>query len=47
MRVVWIPGEYKLADLLKMNTITGNMRHGMVEYIFYNKSVVIREKYKS
>ena len=46
MRVGWIPGEYNLADLLTNTTMTGNMRHGMVEQMFYNKAEVIREKDK-
>ena len=46
MRVGWIPGEYNLAYLLTNSTMTGNMRHGMVESIFYSKAVVIREKDK-
>ena len=41
MRVEWIPGEYNLADLLTKATMTGNMRHGVVELIFYNKLLVI------
>ena len=47
LRVGWIPGEYNLADLFTKTTMTGNMRHGTVESIFYNKSVVIREKDES
>ena len=43
MRVVWIPGAYNLEDLLTNTTMTGNMRHGMVKSIFYNKAVVIKE----
>ena len=41
-RVVWIPGEYNLADLFTNNTMTGNMKHKMVESVFCNKAVVIR-----
>ena len=44
MRVGCIPGEYNIADLLTNTTMTGNMRYRMVESIFYNKSVVIREQ---
>ena len=47
LRVGWIPGEYNVADLLTNTKMTGNMRHGMVELIFYNKAVVIREKDES
>ena len=46
MRVGWIPGEYNIVDLLTNTTITRSIRHGMVESIFYNKAVVIREKEK-
>ena len=42
LRVGWIPGEYNLADLLTKTTMAVNMRHGMVDLILYNKSVVIR-----
>ena len=31
LRVGWIPGEYNLAYLFTKTTMTGNMRHGMVE----------------
>ena len=44
MRVGCIPGEYNIADLLTNTTMTGNMRHWMVESILYNKSVAIRDK---
>ena len=44
MRVGWIPGDYNLADLYTKTTMTGNARHEMVEYIFYNKAVVIMDK---
>ena len=44
LKVGWIPRKYNLAYLFTKTTITGNMRHGMVESILYNKSVVIREK---
>ena len=47
MRVGWIPVEYNLEYLLTKTTMTGKMRHGVVESIFYNKEVVIREKYKN
>ena len=47
LRVGRIPGEYNLADLLKDNTMTGKIIHGMVESIFYNKTVVIWEKDES
>ena len=40
----WIPGEYNLVDLLTKITMTGKMRHGMVESIFFNKAVIIRDK---
>ena len=33
LRVVWIPGEYNIADLLTKTTMTGNMRHRLVESI--------------
>ena len=46
MRVRWIPSEYNLADLLTKTKMAGNIRHGMVDLIFYNKEVVIREKGK-
>ena len=46
LRVGWIPGEYKLADLFTKTTMERNMRHEMVESIFDNKSVVIRDKYE-
>ena len=44
-RAVWITGEYSLVDLLTKTTMTGNTRHRMVEFILYNKAVIIREKY--
>ena len=44
LKVVWITGEYNISDLLTKTTMTGKMRHRMVESIFYNKAVVIREK---
>ena len=44
--VGWITGEYNLEYLLTKTTMTVNMRHGIVESIFYNKSVVIRDKDK-
>ena len=47
LRVGWISGDYNLADLLTKTTIKVNTRHGMVESIFYNKEVVIREKGES
>ena len=47
LRVGWIPGEYNLEYLLMKTKITGNMRHGMIELIFYNKTVLVREKDKS
>ena len=47
LMVGWIPGEYNIAYLLTNTIITRNMRHGMIESIFYNKSVVIREKDES
>ena len=47
LRVGWIPGEYNIAYLLTKTTMTGNVRHSMVESIFYNRTVVIREKDKS
>ena len=43
MRVGWIPGDYNLAYLLTKTTITGNMRHKMVESIFYNTAALIME----
>ena len=43
MRVGWIPGEYNIVDLFTNTTMTEKMRHRMVELIFYNKVVVIRE----
>ena len=46
LRVGWIPGEYNIVYLLTKTTMKVNMRHGVVELIFYNKSVVIREKYE-
>ena len=33
LRVGWITDEYNLADLLKKTTMTGNMRHRLVELI--------------
>ena len=45
LKLGWIPGEYNPSYLLTNTTTTGNMRHGMVESIFYNKAVVVREKY--
>ena len=47
LRVGWIPGQYNIAYLFTNTTMTGNMRHGMIESIFYNKAVVIREKDES
>ena len=47
LREGWIIGEYNLSCLFTKTTMTGNMRHGMVELIFYNKSAVIREKDES
>ena len=47
LRVVWISGEYNISASLTKTTITGHMRHEMVDSIFYNKSVVIRDKEKS
>ena len=47
LRVGWIPGDYNLAYLLTKTTIKVNTRHGMVESIFYNEAVLIREKEKS
>ena len=44
LRLGCIPGEYNPADLLTNPKITLNMRHGMVESIFYNKVAVIKEK---
>ena len=44
LRVGWITSEYNVADLLTKTTMTRNIRHRMVESIFYNKAVVIREK---
>ena len=46
LRVGCILGEYNIADLLTKTTMAGNMRLGMVELLFYNKSVVIRDKCK-
>ena len=46
-RVRWIPGEYNLADLLTNTKMKENTRHGMVESIFYNKAVTVREKEES
>ena len=46
-RVGWIPCEYNLAYLLTKTTMTVNKIHRMVESIFYNKSVVTREKHES
>ena len=43
--ILWIPGEYNIANLLTKNKIIGNTRHKMVESMFYNKAVVIRDKY--
>ena len=43
LRVGWIIGEYNLVDFLTKTTMTGNMRHGMVELVLYKKSAVIRE----
>ena len=31
LRLVWIPGEYNLVDLLTKTKMTGNMIHRMVE----------------
>ena len=42
VRVGWIPGEHNLAYLLKKTKMIGNTRHGMVDIILYNKSLVIR-----
>ena len=47
LRVVLIPGEYNLAHLLTRNKMKGNIRHVMIELIFYNKVVVIRKKDES
>ena len=47
LRVGWIPGEYNLSYLLTKTTTTGNTRQGIVESIFYNRVVVIREKDES
>ena len=47
LRVGWISGEHNLAYLLTKTTMTGNMRHKMVESILYNKAVTIREEEKS
>ena len=37
LRVLWIPFEYNIVNSLTNNTTAGNMRHGVVESIFYNK----------
>ena len=47
LRVGWIPGKYNIAELLTKTKKTINMRNGMLESIFYNKLVVIREKNKT
>ena len=47
LRVGRIPGEYNPADLLAKTKMTRDMRHRMVESIFYNKSVVINKKDES
>ena len=47
MRVEWIPGEYTLAEKLTKTTMAINMRHDMVESIFYNIAVLIRDKDES
>ena len=44
LMVGWIPCEYNLAHLLTRNKMRGNIRHVMIELIFYNKVVVIRKK---
>ena len=44
LRVGWILGEYNLEDLLTKNTMIGNMRHMMVELLFYNEAVVMTKK---
>ena len=46
-RLIWIPVEYNLADLLTKTTMTIKMIHGLVELIFFNKAAVIREKDKN
>ena len=46
MRAGWIPGKYNVVDFLTNTTTAGNMRHRMVESIFYNEAVLIREKDK-
>ena len=38
IRVGWIPDELNLADLVTKTTMTGNVRNGMVDNIFKNKS---------
>ena len=47
MRLGWIPDEYNLADLSTKTKMRGNMRHEMVESIFYNKVVLIKDKDES
>ena len=44
LRVGWIPGEYNIATLLTKTIIKGNVIHRVVESIFYNKAVLIRDK---
>ena len=44
LRIGWIPGEYNISYLLTKTKMIGNMRHGMVELIFYNEAVVRRDK---
>ena len=39
IRLGWILGESKPADLLTKTTMSGNTRHSIVEIIFRNKSV--------
>ena len=36
LRVVWIPGEFNLADFFTKTTMPGNTRHNLVDSIFSN-----------
>ena len=41
IRVVWIPGDLKIIDLLTKTTMPANKKNRFVEQVFTNKATII------
>ena len=41
LQVVWIPGEFNMAEFFTKTTIPGNKRHNLLDSIFSNKASLI------